>query len=562
MPFPRLSVGFSQEKELNQLREENARLKAGTDLSWFVDHPVPGFIVTANSGKIVEVNHAALKQYRYERKDLLDQNLEKLRAAGSGSISRHDVESTLRNKLGWTVKQLRRDGSVFTAEMIVHPIQYQGIAAEYVQVWDVSRRVDAELTQRSIERRYQWLMEHASESLWRFELEVPIPASLPVDEQIERCYRYGYLAEASASTSRYYGYASTQMMIGLRLESLLPRNHLNEQYLRNFIISGYQLFDAESQEKDAEGNTKWFLNRLYGEVEGGLLVRAWRASLDITDRKRVEASQKQSDQLWRDALQNLQLLALFLDQEGNVTYINDYFSKITGWKNEELLGQNFYRCLHVEYASHTEEYIKQLKNNSIRNYATNNFLTKTGQTLLIHWNNTIIHDTAGQPIGVFSIGEDVTDQQRTNAALQESEARYRRLVDGLPVGLYRTNPEGQLIFCNPVVLNLLGLKSIEDASGVNLNQNDYGPTYSRDEFRRAWRRKGKSMAWNIRGRCAMALNGGYASMPGRSAMTTDKSIIMKAPWKTLLRRSRPLCPFRNGKITIGCSANWLRSASS
>ncbi|MFT3878901.1 MAG: PAS domain S-box protein [Gemmatales bacterium] len=483
MPFSLLSSNASLEKELAILRDENARLKAASKLSWFVDHPVPGFIVSTKSGIILDVNHAALRQYRYDRKDLLERNLEMLRASGSGSYSRLDVESSFQNKAGWTVKQQRRDGSVFTAEMIVHPIQYEGSTAEFVQVWDVSRRVDAELTQRSIERRYHWLMEHATESLWRFELEVPIPVGLPVEEQIERCYRYGYLAEASASTARFYGYPSTNSMIGLRLESLLPRNTTNEHYLHHFIQNGYKLFDAETLEKDAQGNPKWFLNRLFGEVEGGLFVRAWGASLDISDRKRVEASHKQSDQLWRDALENLQLLALFLDHQGHVTYVNPYFSRITGWRSEEILGQNFYQCLHSDHASHTAEYLKQLHSKSIRHYATNTFQTRTGETLLIRWNNTIIHDATGQPIGVFSIGEDVTEQQRMNQAFQESEERYRRLVDGLPLGLYRSTPEGQLTFCNPVVLELLGLKSIEESARVNLNQYDYGPSYSREAFR-------------------------------------------------------------------------------
>ncbi|HQR05182.1 MAG TPA: PAS domain S-box protein [Gemmatales bacterium] len=483
MAFSLLSSHSDLEKELAHLREENAKLKAGSDISWFSDHPVPGFIVSVKSGKILEINHAALRQYRYDRKDLLDRNLDMLRAAGSGLYSRIDVESVLQNKAGWTVKQQRRDGTIFAAEMIVHPIQYHGGPADFVQVWDVSRRVDAELTQRSIERRYQWLMEHATESLWRFELEVPIPVGLPVDEQINRFYRFGYLAEASASTARFYGYSSTSSMIGLRLELFLPRNKTNELYLRNFIQHGYKLFDAETLERDADGNAKWFLNRLFGEVEGGLFVRVWGASLDVSDSKRVEASHKQSDQLWRDALENLQLLALFLDHEGHVTYVNPFFSRITGWKKEEILGQNFYRCLYSDHASQTEEYLRQLHSKSIRHYATNTFRTRAGESLVIRWNNTIIHDATGQPVGVFSIGEDVTEQQRTNQALQESEERYRRLVDGLPLGLYRSTPEGQLTFCNPMVLHLLELKSIEEASKVNLNQYEYGPSYSRKEFR-------------------------------------------------------------------------------
>lgn len=484
MQFPRLTLTSTAalEREIAQLKEENARLLAKADLPWFHDHPVPALIVSVKTGKILEVNEAALKQYRYERRELVDQSLEMLRASLSSSFSRHNLETSLGGKTGWTVKQQRRDGSVFSAEMIVHPIVYQGTSAELVQIWDVSRRVDAELNRRSLERRYNWLMEHATESLWRFELEVPIPVGLPVKEQIDRCYHYGYLAEASASTARLYGYPQPQAMIGMRLESLLPRTPPNEEFLRAFIQNGYQISDAESIELDANGRNLWFINRMMGEVEGGLFTRAWGASLDVTDRRRLEEHQKQSDQLWRDALENVQLLALFLDDTGGITYINPYFTVVTGWQKEDLLGKPMIQSFDKNHPGPAHDCQPLLRGEIQRNHCNSTFKTKSGNILHIHWNNTVILDAKGKPIGVFSIGEDVTEQQRVNEALQNSESRYRRLVEGLPLGIYRSTPSGQLTFCNPVVLQLLGLETMEEASKFDLNQYKYGPSYPRHEF--------------------------------------------------------------------------------
>ncbi|MFO0813776.1 MAG: PAS domain S-box protein [Gemmatales bacterium] len=482
MQFPRLGSTSALEKELAQLREENSRLRGAAELDWFTDHPLPAFLVSTKSGKILDVNAAALKLYRYERRELLEQSLEMLRASGSGSISRFDLMHSTGQKVPWRVKQLRRDGTIFFAEMHITPLNYRGMAAELVQILDVSQHLDAEVSLRNIERRYHWLMDHASESLWRFELEVPIPIGLPTEEQIERCYRYGYLAEASRSTAQYYGYPSSQAMVGLRLDVLIPRNETNHAYLRFFIENGYQVIDVESMELDIQGRTKWFCNKLVGEVEGGLLVRAWGSSVDVSDRKMLQEHQRQSDQLWRDALDNMHLLAMFLDNKDNITYVNPYFSRVTGWQREDVVGRNMFTVFDPQYGRMTEPFHADQSSQHSRTYCTNSFRTRDGKTLIIHWNNTTIVNAEGKPAGVFCIGEDVTEQQRTHAALQDSEARYRRLVDGLPVGIYRSTPEGRLTFANPVVLKLLNMNNVQDAEQVNLNTHQYGPTYTRAEF--------------------------------------------------------------------------------
>lgn len=48
----------------------------------------------------------------------------------------------------------------------------------------------------------------------------------------------------------------------------------------------------------------------------------------------------------------------------------------------------------------------------------------------------------------------------TEAALRDSERRYRELVEGLPVGIYRTTPDGTLLDANAVCLEMLDRKSV------------------------------------------------------------------------------------------------------
>ncbi|MFZ0240061.1 MAG: PAS domain S-box protein [Desulfobacterales bacterium] len=51
---------------------------------------------------------------------------------------------------------------------------------------------------------------------------------------------------------------------------------------------------------------------------------------------------------------------------------------------------------------------------------------------------------------------NLTELESTQEALQKSERHYRSLFDGLPVGLYRTTPDGRVLDANPMLVRMLG----------------------------------------------------------------------------------------------------------
>ncbi|MFL6198029.1 MAG: ATP-binding protein [Thermoanaerobaculia bacterium] len=137
--------------------------------------------------------------------------------------------------------------------------------------------------------RYRIFFELSAEGIWRCELEEPVPAELPAEEQIELFYRHAFLAECNRGMARMYGLSEPAELVGARLGDLLPRSDThNVEYLRTFIRSGYRLSGAESHELDREGKPKYFLNNLIGVLENGRLMRVWGTQLDITERKRLE----------------------------------------------------------------------------------------------------------------------------------------------------------------------------------------------------------------------------------------------------------------------------------
>lgn len=90
------------------------------------------------------------------------------------------------------------------------------------------------------------------------------------------------------------------------------------------------------------------------------------------------------------------------------------------------------------------------------------------------------------PGGDFlSICEDVTAARRSEEALRESEARFRALASGAPVGIFQTGPTGQATYVNPAFLSITGLSEAEayapDAGRQSIHPDD------QDWVARAWR---------------------------------------------------------------------------
>jgi PAS domain-containing protein len=50
----------------------------------------------------------------------------------------------------------------------------------------------------------------------------------------------------------------------------------------------------------------------------------------------------------------------------------------------------------------------------------------------------------------------------------ESEKRYQELLEHLPVGVYRTTPDGMIIEANQALANMLGYKKHEDLEDINV----------------------------------------------------------------------------------------------
>src|ERR687886_485809 len=194
---------------------------------------------------------------------------------------------------------------------------------------------------RDSEERYRSFIEQSTEGIWRLKLEEPVPMGLRPDEQVERFYHHGYLAECNDAMARMYGYTQAEEIVGARLGDLFPPSiRKNVEYLKAFIRSGYQLTDAEFEEVDRHGDTKHFLSSLTGIAENEALGRVWGSQRDITERKQREEALQLSETRFRAIIEQSPLSIQILSPDGRTLEVNRAWEELWGVTLEDIAGYN------------------------------------------------------------------------------------------------------------------------------------------------------------------------------------------------------------------------------
>jgi PAS domain S-box-containing protein len=150
---------------------------------------------------------------------------------------------------------------------------------------------------------------------------------------------------------------------------------------------------------------------------------------ELAERARVEAALQSERDFAESLIETAQAIVLVLDTEGRIVRFNPYMEEISGYRLDEVQGQDWFSTFLPE---HERERIRGTFLNALGDAQThgnvNAILTKNGRKLLTEWYDKTLKDASGNVVGLLSVGQDVTARVQAEAVRARAEAEREQLL--------------------------------------------------------------------------------------------------------------------------------------
>jgi diguanylate cyclase (GGDEF)-like protein/PAS domain S-box-containing protein len=278
---------------------------------------------------------------------------------------------------------------------------------------DITARHQAELALRKSEQRFRALSEHA-------------PVGIVQADEHGNCWY------ANRRFCELVGRAEDEVHGTGWIEALDRHDHSGVLDRWTHVLTTGTAFDSEFLVDRPDGSavhvraTAGPIRADDGRVTGFVVT-----TQDISERVGAQRRLSESEQLFRDTLENVALAAAQLDAAGRVVYCNPHLAEMLGRPAAEVVGADWFGEIVPPERSWTRETYERTMSGELQlPHHENQIVTAGGERRVISWSTIVRHDPSGRAIGAISLGEDVTERRR--AEQRVSHLAYHDDLTGLP----------------------------------------------------------------------------------------------------------------------------------
>jgi PAS domain S-box-containing protein len=193
---------------------------------------------------------------------------------------------------------------------------------------------------------------------------------------------------------------------------------------------------------------------------------------DVTREKQAEQALRESEERFRSLYQQVPIPYQSLDARGHFLEVNRNWLDSLGYSEEEVIGKWFGSFMTEKSAAKIAERLPCfLERGEIRD-ADFEMVRRDGSTLVARFSGTIGKKPDGTFRQTHCIFTDITERQKAEEALRESEERYRGYVDNAPTGIFVVDGQGRYLNTNPAASRMTGY-SREELTGMTVKDLAY-----------------------------------------------------------------------------------------
>jgi PAS domain S-box-containing protein len=181
------------------------------------------------------------------------------------------------------------------------------------------------------------------------------------------------------------------------------------------------------------------------------------------DRRRTSTALRESEERYRDMVENAHDIIYAHDLEGNYISVNKAGERIMGYTHDEAMKLNVNDAVAPEYVEKARQMVADKLRGQGETVYDIELITKDSRRVAVEINSHLVTED-GQPIAVQGIARDVTERKRAEQSVLREKLLNDAIIDSLPGVFYMFNQQGQRVRWNRNLEKVTGYTAEELAT--------------------------------------------------------------------------------------------------
>jgi len=300
---------------------------------------------------------------------------------------------------------------------------------------EIKEHKRTEETLRESEERFQQVAENAEEWIWEVDDNGLYTYASPVVEKI-----LGYKPEEIVGKKHFYDLFHPEDREQLKkaaFEIFAKKESFHKFINRNIHKNGKAIWLSTSGVPDID--------------KKGSLLGYRGADSNITERKQAEEALQESERRFRVIFETAQDSIFLKDRSLRYIQVNPAMERLFELPAQKLIGKNDDELFGEQAGAHIREIDSRVLKGEIIQEEHTKPVGEIPTTF--HVIKVPIRDDNGEVTGLCGIARDITDRKRAEETLQESEEKYRSLVESTENSIYLVDRNFRYLFANKKYLS-------------------------------------------------------------------------------------------------------------